>query len=69
MTFSRFVAPSLCALFGLYAVISSIVASSYPLSLRRVAAFEGVLFLLLAFVYVRVIYPREREEIVRSEIR
>jgi hypothetical protein len=67
MSVLRSVAPSLCTLFSLYCVIWGLVASSYPTSLRVGGAFLGVLFLLLAFVYLRVILPHEREEIVRSD--
>ena len=52
-------ASSLSALFGLYCVIWGIVAASYPTSERAGGAFLGVLFLLLAFVYVRMILPHE----------
>jgi hypothetical protein len=53
-------ASSLSALFGLYCVIWGIVASSMPAQERAGSVFLGVLFLLLAFVYVRVIRPREQ---------
>ena len=66
MSILRFLAPSLCALFGLYCVIWGIVASSVPTAERIGAAFFGVLWLLLAFVYVRVILLHEQEEISRS---
>jgi hypothetical protein len=55
----RFLAPSLSALFGLYCVIWGIVASSMPTQERIGGAFLGVLFLLLAYVYVRVILPHK----------
>jgi hypothetical protein len=66
MSILRFFAPSLCALFGLYYVIWGIVASSMPTAERTGAAFFGVLWLLLAFVYVRVILLHEQKEITRS---
>jgi hypothetical protein len=66
MSILRFLAPSLCALFGLYCVIWGIVASSVPTAERPGAAFFGVLWLLLAFVYVRVILLHEQKEITRS---
>jgi hypothetical protein len=47
-------------------VIWGIVASSVPTAERIGAAFFGVLWLLLAFVYVRVILLHEQEEITRS---
>ena len=67
MSVLRFLAPSLSILFGLYCVIWGFVASSYPTSLRIGGAFLGVLFLLLAFVYLRVILPREQGERTRSD--
>jgi uncharacterized membrane protein YjfL (UPF0719 family) len=67
MSILRFLAPSLCALFGLYCVIWGIVASSVPTAERTGAAFFGVLWLLLAYVYVRVILPHEQEKITRSD--
>jgi hypothetical protein len=67
MSFSRYVAPSLCLLLGLYCLIWGIVASSSPTPQRVGGAFLGVVFLLLALVYVRVIFPGEREEAVRSD--
>ena len=66
MSMLRFSAPSLCALFGLYCVIWGIVASSVPTAERIGATFFGVLWLLLAFVYVRVILLHEQVEITRS---
>jgi hypothetical protein len=66
MSVLRFLAPSLCVVFGLYCVIWGIVASSVPTAERPGAAFFGVLWLLLAFVYVRVILLHEQEEITRS---
>jgi hypothetical protein len=53
-------ASSLSALFGLYCVIWGIVASSDPTAERAGSAFLGVLFLLLALVYVRVILLHEQ---------
>ena len=60
MSVLSILASSLSALFGLYCVIWGIVAASYPTAERAGGAFLGVLFLLLAFVYVRVIRPREQ---------
>jgi len=59
MSIRRFLAPFVCAVFGLSCVIWSIVAGSSPVNLRGAAAFIGVLFLLLATVYVRIILPQE----------
>jgi hypothetical protein len=56
----RFLAPSLYTLFGLYCVIWGVVASSLLISERIGGAFLGALWLLLAYVYVRVILPHER---------
>jgi amino acid transporter len=67
MSVLRYVAPAISTLFGLYCIIWGLIASSYPTSQRIGAAFLGVLFLLLAVVYLRVILPREREEVVRSD--
>ena len=67
MSILRFLAPSLCALFGLYCVIWGIVASSVPTAERTGAAFFGMLWLLLAYVYFRVILPHEQEKITRSD--
>ncbi len=69
MNVFRYVAPSLCALFGLYCVIWGLIASSYPISMRLGGAFLGVLLLLLALVYVRVIISHEQEESTRSDKR
>jgi len=60
MRVSRFLAPSVSTLFGLYCVIWGFVASSYTASLRIGGAFLGVLLLLLALVYALVILPREQ---------
>jgi hypothetical protein len=60
MSVLSILASSLSALFGLYCVIWSIVASSDPTAERAGSAFLGVLFLLLAFVYVRIILPHEQ---------
>jgi hypothetical protein len=54
-------------LFGLSCIMWGIVASSYATSLRTGSAFVGVMFLLLALVYVLVIHPTEREEITQTE--
>ncbi len=67
MSVTRYVAPSLCLLLGLYCMICGLAASPYPTSQRVGGAFLRVLFLLLALVYVRVILPREREEVVCSD--
>jgi uncharacterized membrane protein YjfL (UPF0719 family) len=67
MSVLRFLAPSLCVLFGLYCVIWGLVASSVPTSERIGSAFLGVLWLLLAYVYFRVILPHEQEKITRSD--
>jgi hypothetical protein len=56
----RFVAAALSILFGLYCVVWAIAASSYPAPQRFGGAFLGVLLLLLAFVYVRVLRPDEQ---------
>ncbi len=42
MSILRYVAPSLCTLFGLYCVIWGLVASSYPTSMRVGGAFPAV---------------------------
>ncbi len=60
MSVLSILASSLSALFGLYCVIWGIVASSDPTAERAGGAFLGVLFLLVAFVYVRVILPHEQ---------
>ncbi len=58
---ARFVAAAISILFGLYCVVWAIIgASSYPAPQRFGGAFLGVLLLLLAFVYVRVIRPYEQ---------
>ncbi len=62
----RLLAPSISALFGLYCVMWGLLASSSSTSLRLGGAFLGVLFLLLAFVYVRVLLPREERELSGS---
>ena len=66
MSVLRYWAPFLFTLIGLYCVIWGIVASSVPTAERPGAAFFGLLWLLLAFVYVRVILLHEQEEITRS---
>ena len=60
MSVLRYWAPFLFTLIGLYCVIWGIIASSYSTSLRGGAAFIGVLFLLMAFVYARVIIRHEQ---------
>jgi hypothetical protein len=56
----RLVAAALSILFGVYCVVWAIAASSYPPQQRFGGAFLGVLFFLLAFVYVRILRPREQ---------
>ena len=58
--------PALSILFGLSCVIWAIVDSSVPVGERGGGAFLGVIFLLLALVYGRVLL-REQEEHVPSE--
>jgi hypothetical protein len=67
MNMLRYVAPCVCILFGLYCIMWGIIASSYATSLRVGSAFMGVMFLLLALVYVRVIFPTEREKIAQTD--
>jgi len=67
MNMLRYVAPCVCVLFGLYCIVWAIVASSYSTSSRVGSAFIGVMFLLLALVYIRVINPTEREEIAQTD--
>jgi hypothetical protein len=55
----RFLAPLISGLFGLYCLTWAILAASSPAQQRGGAAFIGVLLLLLAFVYARVLLPRE----------
>ncbi|BCL83879.1 hypothetical protein ccbrp13_63440 [Ktedonobacteria bacterium brp13] len=62
MTIRRFFAPALCLLFGLYCISWSIVASSSFTQIRAGSAFLGVLLLLLALVYLRIILPQEQRE-------
>jgi hypothetical protein len=61
MSAFRFLAPAVSTLFGLYCVIWAIVASSST-TYRIDGVFIGVLLLLLALVYVRVIIPHEQGE-------
>jgi hypothetical protein len=56
----RWVPPSLSALVGLYCLAWAILASSFATRERGGAAFFGVMLLLLALVYVRVIPPQEQ---------
>jgi hypothetical protein len=67
MSVFRYLAPLLCLLFGLYCLMWGLVASTFPTPQRVGGAFVGALLLLLALVYVRVILPREREEVVRPD--
>jgi hypothetical protein len=67
MNMFRYVAPFVSMLFGLSCIMWGVVASSYATSLRVGGAFIGVLFLLLALVYVLVIFPTEREEIAQTD--
>jgi hypothetical protein len=62
MSVRRFFAPFLCTLFGLYGIIWGLVASSSLIATRIGGAFLGVLFLLLAFVYVRMVLPQEQAD-------
>ncbi len=62
MSVFRFLAPAVSTLFGLYCVIWAFVASSLSTTYRIDSVFLGVLFLLLALVYVRVIIPHEQGE-------
>jgi hypothetical protein len=67
MNMLRYTAPFVCILFGLYCIIWGIVASSYVTSLRVASVFVGVMFLLLALVYMLMIHPMEREEIAQTD--
>jgi hypothetical protein len=58
----RFWAPLVCILFGLYALIWSLLASSSLTPTRISAVFFGILFLLLAFVYLCIILPTEQKD-------
>jgi hypothetical protein len=69
MNVRRFLAPFVCALFGLYCVIWGIVSFSSLPAMRAGAAFFGILFLLLATVYVRMILPHEQAEHQMSDMR
>jgi hypothetical protein len=62
MSVRRFLAPAACALFGLCCLVWGLVASSSTSNMRVGAAFLGVLFLLLATAYLRVILPQEQAE-------
>ena len=66
MSILRFLAPAASTLFGLYCVIWAIVASS-SITYRIDGVFTGVLFLLLAFVFMRVIIPHEQGESTRTD--
>ena len=57
----QYLAPAVSTLFGLYCVIWAIGAST-SITYRIDGVFIGVLFLLLALVYVRVIIPHEQGE-------
>ena len=67
MNVLRYAAPFVCMLFSLYCITWGIIASSYSTSLRVGSAFLGVMFLLLALVYILVIHPTEREEITQTD--
>ncbi|GHO81615.1 hypothetical protein KSD_93860 [Ktedonobacter sp. SOSP1-85] len=58
----RFWVPLVCILFGLYALIWSLLASSTLTPIRISAVFFGILFLLLAFIYLRIILPTEQKD-------
>ncbi len=60
MNVLQFWTPALSAMFGLYCVIWGIVDASVPTAEHVGGAFLGVLFLLLALVYARIIL-REQE--------
>lgn len=60
MRVSQFLAPVVCAVFGLYAILAGILDSSNLTSERGGAAFIGVLLLVLATVHWRVNLQQER---------
>ncbi|MBO0780117.1 MAG: hypothetical protein J2P37_14935 [Ktedonobacteraceae bacterium] len=62
MSILRFLAPIVCTLFGIYCIIWGLVAPSSPVTMRIGGAFIGVLLLLLAVVYIRIIVPYERAQ-------
>jgi hypothetical protein len=59
MSVYRWVPSSLGALVGLYCLVWAILAASFAARERGGAAFFGVMLLLLALVYVRVIPAQE----------
>jgi hypothetical protein len=61
MGIPRFLASVISGLFGLSCLTWSILAVSSPTQQRGGATLIGVLLFLLAFVYTRVLLPRERK--------
>lgn len=59
-------APAVSTLFGLYCVIWALGTSPLSTTYRIDGVFLGVLLLLLAVVYVRVINPHEQGERTRT---
>ena len=59
-------APAVSTLFGLYCVIWALVTSPLSTTYRIDGVLVGVLLLLLAVVYVRVINPQEQGESTRT---
>ncbi len=68
MNFRQFFVSTLVTLFALYCLGWSLVSSN-PANQRLGAAFVGLLLLLLAFVYFRVIPRVEQQEDVRVKVR
>ena len=62
----RLLAAAVSTLFGLYCVIWALVTWPLSTTYRIDAIFVGVLLLLLALVYVRVINPQEQGESTRT---
>jgi hypothetical protein len=60
-------APAVSTLLGLYCVIWALVSSPVSTTYRIDAVLVGVLLLLLALAYVRVINPQEQGESTRTD--
>ena len=63
----RLLAPAVSTLFGLYCVIWALVTSSSSTTYRIDAVFVGVLLLLLALVYVRLINSHKQGKSTRTD--
>lgn len=66
MKIAQWLTPCVCTLFGIYCLILSILAFSYPTPLRGGGMLFGMLILVLAFVHVRLVLSSPAEPHIKA---